>query len=257
MPLTACSQMSPPRQPNAAPFPARPNPLPHARLGSLPEWNLADLYSGIDDPQVKRDLDRADAESVAFEEAYKGKLAALADGTDAGRGARRGGEALTRRSTIFSAGSRRMPGSFMPATPSIPRAQSFMPTCRSASRRPPRIFCFSCSSSIGSRTPSSMPRCRIRRSAITGRGSKISARTSPISSRTASSSSFTRSRSRPIRPGTGCSTRPSRACASRSDRSRSPSSRRSISCRIRVRRRARRPRKRSPRPSRKICGPLR
>src|SRR3954469_1423126 len=50
-----------------------------ARLGSLPEWNLADLYGGIDDPQVKRDLDRADAESVAFEQAYKGRLAALAD----------------------------------------------------------------------------------------------------------------------------------------------------------------------------------
>ncbi|MGZ3327244.1 MAG: M3 family oligoendopeptidase, partial [Xanthobacteraceae bacterium] len=45
-----------------------------ARLGSLPEWNLADLYAGIDDPQVKRDLDRADTESIAFEEAYKGKL---------------------------------------------------------------------------------------------------------------------------------------------------------------------------------------
>jgi hypothetical protein len=50
----------------------------------LPEWNLADLYGGIDDPQVKRDLDRADAESLAFEEAYKGKLAALADGTAPG-----------------------------------------------------------------------------------------------------------------------------------------------------------------------------
>src|SRR3954471_3147963 len=50
-----------------------------ARLGSLPEWNLADLYGGIEDPQVKRDLDRADAESVAFEQAYKGRLAALAD----------------------------------------------------------------------------------------------------------------------------------------------------------------------------------
>jgi len=52
---------------------------PASRLGSLPEWNLADLYAGIDDPQVKRDLDRAAAESVAFEEAYKGKLAALAN----------------------------------------------------------------------------------------------------------------------------------------------------------------------------------
>src|SRR2546427_12880840 len=58
--------------------PARP------RLGALPEWNLADLYAGIDDPAVKRDLDRADAYSIAFEEDYKGKLAALAEGPDAG-----------------------------------------------------------------------------------------------------------------------------------------------------------------------------
>ena len=57
---------------------------PAARIGALPEWNLADLYDGIDDPQVKRDLDRADAESLAFEQAYKGKLAALADQPDAG-----------------------------------------------------------------------------------------------------------------------------------------------------------------------------
>jgi oligoendopeptidase F len=60
-------------------------PRSNARLGSLPEWNLADLYAGIDDPQVKRDLDLADAESVAFEEAYKGKLAALADTPGAGQ----------------------------------------------------------------------------------------------------------------------------------------------------------------------------
>jgi oligoendopeptidase F len=53
-------------------------------LGPLPEWNLADLYAGIDDPRVKRDLDRADADSIAFEEAYKGKLAALAQRPDAG-----------------------------------------------------------------------------------------------------------------------------------------------------------------------------
>src|SRR5207248_9817867 len=47
-------------------------------LGRLPTWNLADLYPAIDAPQVKRDLDRADAECAAFEEAYKGKLGALA-----------------------------------------------------------------------------------------------------------------------------------------------------------------------------------
>ncbi len=49
-----------------------------AKLADLPEWNLADLYPAIDAPEVARDLDRADAECVAFEEAYKGKLAALA-----------------------------------------------------------------------------------------------------------------------------------------------------------------------------------
>jgi oligoendopeptidase F len=57
---------------------------PGAALGALPEWNLADLYLGLDDPQVRQDLDRADAESAAFEQEYKGKLAALADGPQAG-----------------------------------------------------------------------------------------------------------------------------------------------------------------------------
>jgi oligoendopeptidase F len=54
------------------------------RLGALPEWNLADLYAGLDDPHVKRDLDRGAAESLAFEQVYKGKLAALAEGLAAG-----------------------------------------------------------------------------------------------------------------------------------------------------------------------------
>jgi len=55
-----------------------------AGVAKLPEWNLADLYAGLDDPRVGRDLDRADVESVAFEEAYKGKLAALAEGAQGG-----------------------------------------------------------------------------------------------------------------------------------------------------------------------------
>ncbi len=54
-------------------------------LGRLPEWNLADLYAGIDDPGVKRDLDRAERYSIAFEEDFKGKLGALADAPDAGK----------------------------------------------------------------------------------------------------------------------------------------------------------------------------
>ena len=52
-------------------------------LGSLPEWNLADLYPAMDAPEVRRDLERADAYCIAFEEEFKGKLAALAGGSGA------------------------------------------------------------------------------------------------------------------------------------------------------------------------------
>jgi oligoendopeptidase F len=55
-----------------------------ARPPALPEWNLADLYPAIDAPEIRRDLDRVDADSVAFEETYKGKLADLARSSAAG-----------------------------------------------------------------------------------------------------------------------------------------------------------------------------
>jgi oligoendopeptidase F len=64
--------------------PAKSKSSPAPGVSGLPEWNLADLYSGLDDPRIARDLDRADAESLAFEEAYKGKLAGLAEGPQAG-----------------------------------------------------------------------------------------------------------------------------------------------------------------------------
>lgn len=47
-------------------------------LGALPEWNLADLYPGIDSPDIRRDLDRGEAECIAFEKDYKGTLASHA-----------------------------------------------------------------------------------------------------------------------------------------------------------------------------------
>jgi oligoendopeptidase F len=56
-----------------------------AKPGKLPEWNLADLYPGIDAPEVKTDLDRMDAECVAFETDYKGKLAAQIASEDGGK----------------------------------------------------------------------------------------------------------------------------------------------------------------------------
>ncbi len=53
-------------------------------LGPLPEWNLNDLYPGIDAPEVAADLAKGDAECIAFEETYKGKLAEIAAASDAG-----------------------------------------------------------------------------------------------------------------------------------------------------------------------------
>ena len=53
-------------------------PKTDPKLGALPEWNLNDLYRGMDDPALRRDLEQGDADCVAFETDFKGKLAALA-----------------------------------------------------------------------------------------------------------------------------------------------------------------------------------
>jgi len=51
-----------------------------AKFGALPQWNLDDLYPGMDSPALQRDLEAADAECLAFEQDYKGRLAELAAG---------------------------------------------------------------------------------------------------------------------------------------------------------------------------------
>ncbi|MDE5441901.1 M3 family oligoendopeptidase [Bradyrhizobium sp. CSA207] len=58
---------------------------PASKTAKLPEWNLADLYSGIDAPEVARDLERMDADCVAFETDYKGKLATGTANEDGGK----------------------------------------------------------------------------------------------------------------------------------------------------------------------------
>lgn len=47
------------------------------KLGSLPEWNLGDLYAAPDDPAFVADMRRGEAEAGRFAENYKGKLATL------------------------------------------------------------------------------------------------------------------------------------------------------------------------------------
>jgi oligoendopeptidase F len=56
-----------------------------SKAGKLPEWNLADLYSGIDAPEVTRDLQRMDSDCVAFETDYKGRLAERSAAEDGGK----------------------------------------------------------------------------------------------------------------------------------------------------------------------------
>src|SRR5262249_17350775 len=41
-------------------------------------WNLGDLYAGLDDPALDRDLQTALARAQALEQAYRGKIATLA-----------------------------------------------------------------------------------------------------------------------------------------------------------------------------------
>ncbi len=43
----------------------------------LPEWNLQDLYTGQDAPELETDLLDAEAKAIAFHKAYQGKLASL------------------------------------------------------------------------------------------------------------------------------------------------------------------------------------
>ena len=81
------------------PVPAKSAPKSKAtsRIGKLPEWDLNDLYAGIDAPEIARDLQIMDAECVAFETAYKGKLA---EGTAQGDGGDWLAEAVRRYEAI-------------------------------------------------------------------------------------------------------------------------------------------------------------
>ncbi len=47
-------------------------------FGTLPVWNLADLYAGMDSPKLKDDMADAMREAKAFSDAYAGKLANIA-----------------------------------------------------------------------------------------------------------------------------------------------------------------------------------
>ncbi|MCB1475831.1 MAG: M3 family oligoendopeptidase [Rhodobiaceae bacterium] len=73
-----------PAQQPPAPFSATAQPATTSgtKLGELPVWDLSDLYSGLGDPAIARDMAEVSDEAVAFEERYKGKLQELLAGPD-------------------------------------------------------------------------------------------------------------------------------------------------------------------------------
>jgi oligoendopeptidase F len=53
-------------------------PKPSPKFGTLPEWNLEDLYPSVESAAFSRDLAKAGSECKSFKAAYKGKLETLA-----------------------------------------------------------------------------------------------------------------------------------------------------------------------------------
>ena len=179
---------------SAARSKAARNRQPPKALGALPEWNLADLYPAMDAPEVKRDLERADAECVAFEDGYKGKLAELAAGADAGAKLAEAVQALR--------GAR---GSARPAdllcgpvyagnTTDPVRAKFYGDVQERITAASLHLLFFTLELNRIDDAALEQRDGAIPRSAITGRGSRMCARRSRTSSRTASSSCSTRSR---------------------------------------------------------------
>lgn len=56
---------------------AKPQPVIDEKLGTLPAWDLSDLYPGTDSPELNRDLESCDSAAKDFRKRYEGKLAGL------------------------------------------------------------------------------------------------------------------------------------------------------------------------------------
>jgi oligoendopeptidase F len=52
-------------------------PSTESALGTMPEWDLSDLYPAPDSPELARDLDAAEQAAQAFQASYEGRLALL------------------------------------------------------------------------------------------------------------------------------------------------------------------------------------
>ncbi len=204
------------RKPVSRRKPARKASAVKSGAGRLPEWNLADLYAGIDAPEIARDLDRIDAECRAFESDYKGRLATETLGPEGGvwlAGAVRRYEAiddLAGRLASF-AGLIHAGDSVDPAISKFYGDVSERLTAASLHLLFFPLELNRIDDDVIERAMQA-PELGHYRPWI-----RIAARTSHTSWMIASSSSFTRSRRPATRHGTGCSTRRLQGCASRSE----------------------------------------
>jgi hypothetical protein len=175
---------------------------------SLPAWDLSDLYPAIDSPRVTADLDATDEAAAAFNERYAGKLAGLPGAGLA--------QALAEYERIEESLGRVMSFAQLKFAGDSTSGEigQFMQSC---SERVTAIsshlifFSLELNRLPTLPSPAGSPSCAT---------CVYSARTS---SRTRRRSCCTTNPSPVTRPGAGCSTRRSPACASRSARRTSPS----------------------------------
>ena len=232
----------------------RRKPEKPSKLGKLPEWNLTDLYPGLDSPQIKRDLEQGDRDCRPSSRSSRAGWRRLrpARAPDA-RWPKR--SSATRRSTTCSAGSSPMPALVYAGNTTDPGARQVLRRRAGAHH--------------GGLAASAVLHARAqphrRRAAGSGDGRS---RARPLS---AVDRGRAQGKALPARrPGRATLPRKvgdrlfglepavrrdhRRPCVSRSAASSWRSSRRSICCRTSTARSARRPPRRWPRPSRKICG---
>ena len=184
-----------PRKNPSAPKAAPSRMQTAAKLGALPEWNLTDLYPGIGRPadQARPGRGRCRMRRPSSSD-FKGGSPRSRPRAHGGAARRRGASA-TRRSRNCSAGSSPMPALRLCRQHTDPARAKFYGDVQE------RITAASLASVVlhARAQPHRRRRARrgdgaIRRSAITGRGSRTCARKSRTSSKTASSSCSTRSR---------------------------------------------------------------
>ncbi len=166
---------------------------PAQDLGSLPEWDLNDLYPAMDSDEVKRDLEQSLSRSEAFESRWKGRLDGLLDEEG---GAKTLAEAIAEFEELQDLLGRLISYAGLQHALQVGdpvRAKFYGDVQEKLTNAGVHLLFFPLELNRISdeRIEAAM---RSRRWRTTGRGSRTSARRSPTSSRTGSSSSSTRRR---------------------------------------------------------------